>query len=640
MIAICNVSRKLLQLFSAHKGERIQASLIEKIEKIQGEKAGLERFSEDVSSCFLEVGNSMRAQAMHGLSLMQTGNRVLELSRVLDDFEHPVPVSVSLIREAYKLVEETGEEIAGIVELLEKSQGQLNKLKVEVEELVTTLEPLKSIQTLFRIEAANLPENLQSVFHSVITEIARLNHDADNYLRKQGEMVSESQAGVSNAATALSNANEKQKEQIISKKQQVEQLLSEMKEVVDAKRRQDEHMVQGIGEIERISSGAIVNLQYEDITKQRIDHVRKSFDELDVEWTSLGNAVLVGRLAKAGLICRLESQQLSSIEVDIVEASDKVNACLKSIKESIQEMNITNRGDHAGKLDSTTEELIGFLKSSLDEVGGFVDATTARVEESIKSLEVFEGLSLNITRQMEELAMDIQLIGLNSKVQAVHAGSPGLEVLSGATHEIARETSRVTASVNRRLEIVVKEINFLVEEARRKGEHMREFAEGFVRRRDDSKYGLDNYASELLSCLASIENEVVEMGDQVINCHGCSQLQDLDFKRLGRLRLYLDELGNECEAYCADIELPKGVEEEMDVIKSRYTMDSERMVFDQLAVGSEAVVYDSSGDGPELWDDFEAEEIGLCEDEEENVEKVDLVSLRGDEAMGENVELF
>eukprot|EP01031_Cornospumella_fuschlensis_P048880 gene48880-59853_t len=142
---------------------------------------------------------------------------------------------------------------------------------------------------------------------------------------------------------------------------------------------------------------------------------------------------------QSGLIC---GAQLTAMQSEFVQAGETLRAGIEAIGREMSALDDDQAalGDLTGHADA-----VKIVLDSLADVQRLVGEAEQFAMESHRVIAPIGSKTSNFTRFIGNLAFEVQLIGLNSEIQANHVGQgTGLEVLSAQTSAISRATSALS----------------------------------------------------------------------------------------------------------------------------------------------------------------------------------------------------
>ncbi len=180
-------------------------------------------------------------------------------------------------------------------------------------------------------------------------------------------------------------------------------------------------MESGVGEI-------VASLQFHDITRQQMDHVREAVDE----WREKLRGIAPDSNEQDSLpiladVCGVGTRQLSNSRDEFVAAVsgamehlNEIGGRLRNISEDIEGlMKVTDKGGTT--FFSELEASVASIIDSLRDTGKAVEDLSAGIQSVAGTLHTLTAF----VDEIEEIGTEIELIALNARIKAAHTGVEG-----------------------------------------------------------------------------------------------------------------------------------------------------------------------------------------------------------------------
>ena len=383
-----------------------------------------------------------------------------------------------------------------------------------------------------------------------------------------------------------------------------------------------ESISRNIGEI-------VASMQFHDITRQRLEHIRDALVQLNTRGrneTENSDAperkylrfALSGRngdrhkgdLQKASLamsLCELQKAQLVHADDDLVSAVGRMNKSLQKIadnvihtSEEIQKTAKASGGDGQSFLQKLDADLLS-LAGAIATYGTLERDLSA----SMKTVTGAVGQMTSFIHDIQRIGIDLHMIALNASVQSAHIGQSGatLGVLAESIHKLSADTAQSIGEIS-------SDLLAVVEEARSSSQQ----------HHADAVAGAAGFTDRIDSRIAAALGSIRLMNDDVtallsrIDREGNDLSRDIDATvNSGAVNKGMSqrirEVVSELTELIADIRSALPVtadqpdEEKLRDLAGRYTMDQERQVHQAMtssaavALIASAVVHDSPEEG-------------------------------------------
>lgn len=311
----------------------------------------------------------------------------------------------------------------------------------------------------------------------------------------------------------------------------------------------------------------IAALQFQDITRQRLQHICKALDDLS---TGLGAGEADSPI---GDVCLLQHDQLTWAVGEFCEAIERLDQNLRGMADGVEAL----AADARTALFAGSSEQCARIAPSLQAV--------THCLENVQTTHLAAGQAVfavcqavrdvdALTGEVERLGEEMQLLAQNAAVSAAHGSgkAAGLTVIAGNIQTLAEEAGRHAALMAdgcRRISNQAEELDARDQQASGREADLTQLldeARGLIGQLEQVSQSFD-------AQIAAIGRQVEELGDGMR-----STLAGLDIRRrflaqiepvLGELRAMADEHG----AMARD-----GDDRVLLGLRDRYTMMSEREI--------------------------------------------------------------
>ena len=178
---------------------------------------------------------------------------------------------------------------------------------------------------------------------------------------------------------------------------------------------------------------------------------------LSVEIADL--AGIISDLAKLGQAQHDHSRGAASAVQHMAGANDALIESMKVAKTSAYETQ-ENLGTSANEISAT-------LADTVEKIGALSDGAVA-VHQSIEEVSATIASVLNTGAEIQKFAYDTQLLAINARVEAAHAGNAGtgFSVIAEAVKELAESIRAATTANQKHLELLTQTLQALTARAR------------------------------------------------------------------------------------------------------------------------------------------------------------------------------
>ncbi len=416
----------------------------------------------------------------------------------------------------------------------------------------------------------------------------------------------------------------------------------------------------------------VMSMQFHDITRQQIEHVKESLDELCeklLEATKTHNSQSSEEweylISLVGNVCDLQVAQIKNSRQELNNAVKNITRNLSGIATNVSDMSKeitktagnTNESGNSflARINNEVSSIIQLLKSNA-QANRELSATMISVAERVGNLSVF-------VNDIDEISSEIELIALNARIKAARPGIKGetLGVLAEALQKLSLEAHSRTIIFSDSLTDLVKIAQELSDNFNKK----------MVKRDNEVMKVLNNLESllkilqqvneRIFSLLSVIDNTGQKLSGEVEECVASITVHEMMEEVLNKS---IEALEVVVQKSYSMVPKAKTSKEVLKALADRYTMGSEREVHKSLAtpgamkakddLDDVELFGDDGGDTVELFGDIDGidlfgddDGVELFGDEPDNsgddvgVEIFDdLDTPEEDEDLGDNIELF
>ncbi len=330
-------------------------------------------------------------------------------------------------------------------------------------------------------------------------------------------------------------------------------------------------------------SSLISSFQYQDITKQQIDHI--CFALKDIEKIKGEEIVASPELVSTNYnICSIQYAQIQNTKEEFLNATGDMIAKLKAIGEmmnNLQRMNfeLLDINDEKNKffisqIEKEIENVSSMLVLNSKGVDEIIDLV-CEVKDTVETLSVF-------VSEVEDVDEDIELISMNAQIKAARLGEEGaaLGVLAQNIQKLSNNTKLETESITNSFEYVNSQSNLLNKQLTIGSEKLNQLS------KDSVKEELDNIFSELgeieNSMIKNMENTNSTISELQSNFLKTEELVDFNNHSENSFDEVIFELKQILTGFNIYPGLAAKSNEHVSKLKQNYTMKSERDIHDSI----------------------------------------------------------
>jgi hypothetical protein len=568
------------------RGRRQQA-LRARISGLAEHEGALAELAAVVEERFVALGGALQDQAELSGRLVRNGSALLQLSGDgQGDHHDALREATNLIQHTLALAQESTGATVALFERMDRYHVQIGRLLEEERSVERTLAPLRIIQALFRIESASLPVDVQTAFAALAGEIPRFEAQVRDAFAQHAEVLSVTRREIVATTARLREGELERCTAIAARRQRIGDTLTALEREVAEIRSRDGRLDALIKQIDHCASAVVVSLQYQDITRQKMEHVRQALRDIASRPEPTGRAQVATDLNFLHNACRLEAGQAEAIRGELQHAVTTVTVGARDILQGLKR--IETECWPRAEIDNATAATVArvqLLQTTLREAGALLAEAWDGARAAIALVRSFGGVASNVATTAREMAEGMRMIALNAQVQAAQAGEhgAGLLILAERTYLISEEIKLVTRNIGtefteaaRQLDEVVAQGEALMSRAtdqRTAAAAASARVEGNLNRHRDTSAEL---FQEIASLLAQIEARATAMARG-------AEFDDAFCLPLDRLRDHLREIASCVEA---SAHFRPDTSASLEGLKARYTMESERKVHAAALAGT------------------------------------------------------
>jgi len=577
MSSLSSVFPGPLHFISGCHHERVLRTLIPELAE---HRQAIFQLTEDTEAVFRAMGVSLEVQASAGVSLVEQGRQLVTLAAG-DDAEHTgIADAIALVRQALQFIEECVEQTHELVVRLEHYQDRIGHLLKEEQQVDRILAPLRIVQTLFRIESITLHPEMQAGFHALSCEIPKFETEVRQTFGRHAEQLVRTRRGIEAAATRLRERATVQRETIKSEQARASQILTDLERELNRSRERNVRLNELIGDIDTEIRGLVVNLQYQDITRQKLEHVGGALDDIRTDFDSSvwSNQSKLGAIRDS---CQLESLQTEAVRQELGKALSGIATGAHGIIERLAQIenDCWPRAEFK-VVCAATSDRVSALQTLLGNVRELLPLVLASAEEALRVIDSFSDVAANVATTARDMAGNMRLIALNAQILAAQAGEQGAGLLILAEHTYAISegirlaTERIGVEFTEAGELLASVVEQCVTLKNRALERRREFdgrglivAEQLKMYRDGTTRTLQN--------LGVLLERVSEQSGEMLSA---VEAKDEYCSVLSRLHEHLTAVVAACDTAPGSHQVRRKIAAQFDRLERRYTMASERII--------------------------------------------------------------
>ncbi|PTY02453.1 hypothetical protein DB347_23920 [Opitutaceae bacterium EW11] len=418
--------------------------LVELNREIAALRQDLPAVAREIERTFLGIGDRLEATSTGCARLVDSGRR---LADVFGGADNPVDNATRLVRESLEFVERSVRHSEQILEGVRSCETEIARLQNQAAELERGFSSLRSIEVFFRVESASLPPEARGVFLTLTAGMANLQVLVETGFGQEFERLAATRRTLSLLSEEWARVVGQQREKTDSSRTEIEEALHRLSAVQSRQLDQQRAFQAATEAIGNQTAPLVLCLQFQDITRQKMEHVQAALETLDSSESSASE--LPTSSPKAEQTARLEAEQLTGIIDNLEQANDGLRSGAEAILAELRGLETVLENDARNGVVDALDETASTLLGLLERLRELVSAADAAARSAVEAVGSFSQLADNVASRAGSLAMDIHLIALNTQVQAaLVANGRSLEVLAQETSRIAIHVGELSQSVS------------------------------------------------------------------------------------------------------------------------------------------------------------------------------------------------
>lgn len=424
-------------------------------------KCSLSNFSEKLENLavsteqeFLDIGEKLQGFYVQSKKMTEMSTQVVGLMSG-DEMINSIEGLTHILNDLNQHIETSESNFGNILDILQNYLGTFKKVSSSLDEFKMIVLNLSMLGFFTRVENAHIFSN-DTGFSSLTNDVKTL---SGNIKDKSSQIKVKSEELSALIQHTLSDVAEFKKSQSNHAKLMLENTVSNHSVLTKKHETASESALNIADKSKEITDqiGDIVtSLQFHDITRQQISHVKEVLDNLFEDITNESKSDKAGTMVH---LISLQTAQLHQTKDALINAILKIKQSLQAITQGIQGIvNDTQKiawaSDVEGlsfmeNIDAGISSVIDCLDENVNEQNQ-LNCTMTSVSDMVTKMSVF-------VKEIENLGLNLQLIALNARIKAAHMGHEGaaLDTLSGSIYTLSKESRQNTINLSNILSEVV-----------------------------------------------------------------------------------------------------------------------------------------------------------------------------------------
>lgn len=275
------------------------------------------------------------------------------------------------------------------------------------------------------------------------------------------------------------------------------------------------HIESGTRTIASSIGDIVMSLQFHDITRQQIEHVKEVLDTVMSKIREDGHPMSQKALF-AREVCSLQVAQLIQSRDELTDAVLKIIRNLHDISRSVNDI-LKETRDSAVASETSGATFMEEIDQGISTVIQSIRAASHEQEKlsgTVQSASDMASEMAVFVRDIESLGLNLQLIALNARIKAAHLGHEGaaLDTISGSIYDLSKSARDETIKLSEMLENLVKISGAFHDEFREMQDHQAGVADLLV----EKLHGLIVSLHEINASIMTMLTELTDMGQSLM----------------------------------------------------------------------------------------------------------------------------
>jgi methyl-accepting chemotaxis protein len=598
---------------------------------------------------FLEIGQKLqdyygRAKEIAGLSSSVAGllfgtqmsdimDRTRELKSHLQQIEDNSSRGTAILQGICGTIRSVGSQLNGFYKIVMQLRMLCLTIKVESARL--------NDQSLsFDILASDVGK--------LALEIENKCDSLDEWVRKLGMLIQKTLQQVLGLETSL----QRQSKVIVDKTMGNLESLKAQHQLATAGA---EQLAKRYESVSRSIAEVITSLQFHDITRQQIEHVKQALDQLASELDDQGSRLsrfrrgFWNKIRSAAQVCRLQRAQLVCAGDELIGATKRIIDNLRGVARNVSEMTtetqtlVGKTGEAEGSLLDGIEHGFSSLSEALanhDKASRELADTTHSVGNALEQMSAFAA-------DIEAIGLKIKLVSLNAIVKAAQIGEEGasLAVLAEGIHGLSIETCQQTDIQSGTLRSIATASSEL-DHSTSSDDDLSSGADSIAEEMEAVLRSLRELNANIMSMQSRIEDAGRKLSDEIEKSVSLVTVHEKVQKVSDDIIAELDNRAYRLASLLPELPVSER-SQDLESLESAYTMETERQIHESLsrANRSQIIEKEAAAHNPEepsfFTDSHEAVLTELCVgDASQPTNRQEKVGAEKAAEFDENVEFF
>jgi hypothetical protein len=449
---LTSLSRKLVDRFHirADSDSRIDPVM----EQLEAARDGMTLGATKLEEEFLKIITDLDSQSTLSTALVEQSEKLISYVTGQMGADIELQRAVELLGQPLGFVRDGHERTSRVIERLRHHRDQMNHVRKHEGLLHGTVAPLNYIQTLFRVESATLPHDVQNIFTGLTKDIESLQNRVTHIFGEQFQSLAKARQTIDRLVERLAQQTAQQEKASREKQEFISSSIEELRCDMADNQKRDVRLTKSSRSVRNSIGQIVVGMQFQDITRQKMEHVREAVDEMLERYAGIRKNAdkpkAPGELRFLREAARLQISQLEAVKTELAEAESQTRESFVALARDTADIDHESVTLGSFKSMSAAEDgMVQSLLTIIAELRLLIAGTVAIQQEAYETIRPLGNLASNLTGDMRQISVNIKLIALNAQIQAAQVGQgTGLEVLSERTSVISDEIYALNENVS------------------------------------------------------------------------------------------------------------------------------------------------------------------------------------------------
>lgn len=428
----------------------------------------LEAISLGVEPLFLQMGSEL--QAIHSGALELTDGTLKSVEFIGGKSEEAV------LSRVHGLAEESLEQLRTYQEQITTNLLHTDVIVEKLDALYRACEEINKVSTYLRIVGLNIgiessrSDESKDMFKVVVEEIrdfsekvSRIAEEIRDDTKTARTMQTSARAEMTKTLNELNGLESAAAKSLRDAVENIEELVERSRVALDHASEHSQEISQQVGRV-------VVEIQFQDSMKQRIEHIIRALGDAVSLCSKRGKnsnpgATELERLDALYSILSLQAAQLGQVISEVRQVHENALRAFRRIAAEI--LSLVGSLSQLRSNNGRSESPFISLKTALDQLGmllGKGKGMARCIEESVSAATETATSLAERTEYVREISYQTRLMAMNAVIKAVHLDKTGmtLEVLAQEVSVLSRKTSIFAEEVQEAIDPLVSSAQELI----------------------------------------------------------------------------------------------------------------------------------------------------------------------------------